>query len=375
MRSVGVEEELLLVDPKTGEPRALSTAVLAIAARWSRAGRQHTFTKELHGQQLEFATHPQTGMRELAAEIRRWRAEAADHAAEAGGAVAALATSPLPAGPALSEGKRYRWIQEHFGLTAQEQLTSGCHVHVSVVSDEEGVGVLDRIRPWLSVLLALSANSPFWQGHDSGYSSYRSRVWGRWPSAGPVEVFGSADRYHRQVRDLLGTGVLHDEGMIYFDARLSRTYPTVEVRAADVCLDASTTALIATLTRGLVDTAARQWRDGEPPARHGVGLLRAAAWRASRSGLDDTLIHPLTMRPAPAERVVHALLAHVEDALDANGDLDHAREGLARLLRTGNGARVQRQLLRRTGSLREVVAACVRRTQEGARAEEAPAPS
>ncbi|MET9803876.1 glutamate--cysteine ligase [Streptomyces sp. NPDC006368] len=365
MRTVGVEEELLLVDPRSGEPVALSAAVLDAAAKESGDGRAHVFQKELQGQQLEFATRPQSDMGELAAEIERCRAEAARHAAEVGGAVAALATSPLPARPALGEGERYRWIQEQLALSAQEQLTCGCHVHVSVVSDEEGVAVLDRIRPWLSVLLALSANSPFWQGQDSGYSSYRNRVWGRWPGTGPVELFGSADRYHQQVRDLVGTGVLYDEGMVYFDARLSRNYPTVEVRSPDVCLDAATTALVATLTRGLVDTAARQWREGVPPERHGIGLLRAAAWRAARSGLDDTLVHPLTMRPAPAERVVHALLGHIEDALEDNGDLPYARKGIAELLSHGNGARVQRRLLRRTGSLREVVAACVRRTQEG----------
>ncbi|MFG3497108.1 glutamate--cysteine ligase [Streptomyces sp. NPDC047928] len=366
MRSVGVEEELLLVDPRTGEPCSRSHAVLAVAAKENR-GRTHAFTKELQRQQLEFATRPCTAMGELAAEIERCRVEAARHATEAGAAVAALATSPLPAPFAVNEGKRYRWIQQHFGLTALEQLTSGCHVHVSVESDEEGVAVIDRIQPWLSVLLALSANSPFWQGHDSGYSSYRSRVWGRWPSSGPVEVFGSAARYHEQVRELVGTGVLQDEGMIYFDARLSSKYPTVEVRAADVCLDASTTVLVATLVRALVDTAARQWRAGEPPAPHGVGLLRAAAWRAGRSGLEDELIHPLTMRPAPAERVVRALFAHVETALDDNGDLAYARKGLDDLLSGGNGAAVQRRLLRRHGSLRAVVLECVRRTREGVR--------
>ncbi|MCH0542629.1 glutamate--cysteine ligase [Streptomyces sp. MUM 203J] len=366
MRSVGVEEELLLVDPRTGEPQALSGAVLAIAAEQNQ-GRAHAFTKELQGHQLEFGTHPRTTMAELAAEIERCRAEAARHAAEAGAAVAALATSPLPVRPALNDDRRYRWIQEHFGLTALEQLTCGCHVHVSVTSDEEGVAVLDRIRPWLSVLLGLSANSPFWQGHDSGYASYRSRVWGRWPSTGPVELFGSADHYHRQVRDLVSTGVLQDEGMIYFDARLSSRYPTVEIRAADVCLDASTTVLVATLVRALVDTAAREWRAGRPPAGHGIGLLRAASWRAGRSGLDGDLIHPLTMRPAPAERVVQALLHHVEEALEDNGDLPQARKALDDLMSRGTGAHVQRRLLRRHGSLGGVVRECVRRTQERVR--------
>lgn len=364
MRSVGVEEELLLVDVETGEPRALSAAVLAVADRTTQDdGEEHVFEKELHGQQLEFATHPQTGMEELAAEIARSRGEATDHAERFGAAVAALATSPLPVSPSVSSGERYRWLEEHFGLTTQEQLTCGCHVHVSVESDEEGVAVLDRIRPWLSVLLALSANSPFWQGRDSRYSSYRSRVWGRWPSAGPVGVFGSADRYHEQVRGMLGTGVLLDEGMIYFDARLSHTYPTVEIRVADVCLDASTTVLLATLVRGLVETAAREWRAERPPAPHGVGLLRLAAWRAARSGLEERLIHPVTMTPESAEDVVGALLSHVRDALEDSGDLASVRKGLADLLKTGNGARIQRDLLERTGSLGELVAECARRTR------------
>ncbi|MGW0699161.1 glutamate--cysteine ligase 2 [Streptomyces sp. NPDC002867] len=361
MRSVGVEEELLLVDAASGEPRALSQAVLAAGA-CSAAGEEDAFEAELQCQQLEFATRPQTDMGALAHEITRWRAEAMRRAEKLGAGVAALATSPLPVDPVIAAGERYRWMREQYGLTAQEQLTCGCHVHVSVASDEEGVAVLDRIRPWLSVLLALSANSPFWQGRDSGYSSYRSRVWGRWPSAGPVEIFGSADRYHEQVGSMVGTGVLRDLGMIYFDARLSRNYPTVEVRVADVCLDPAATVLVATLVRGLVETAAREWQAGVPPSRHSVGLLRLAAWRAGRSGLEEQLVHPATMRPAPAETVVHALFDHVRDALEDTGDLLHAQDSLAAVLKNGTGAQAQREMLARTGSLRKTVAACVRRT-------------
>ncbi|HEY9440751.1 MAG TPA: glutamate--cysteine ligase [Streptomyces sp.] len=360
MRSVGVEEELLLVDPRSGEPQALAAAVLASAERGADGAT--AFDGELHRQQLEFATLPQTGMAALAEQIVRLRAEAMNRAVELDAAVVALATSPLPASPSIGPDERYRWLEKEFGLTAQEQLTCGCHVHVSVDSDDEGVGVLDRIRPWLHVLLALSANSPFWHGRDSGYCSYRSRVWGRWPSAGPVEVFGSAERYHEQVRAVIATGTLRDEGMIYFDARLSHHCPTVEVRVADVCLDPATTVLLATLVRGLVETAAREWRAGVPPVPHAVGLLRLASWRSGRSGLDGELVHPLTMRAEPAEDVVRALVGHVRDALEDSGDLAAALDTLDRLLRTGNGARVQRELLSRGGSLRTVVTECVRRT-------------
>ncbi|WP_328623040.1 glutamate--cysteine ligase 2 [Streptomyces sp. NBC_00354] len=370
MRSVGVEEELLLVDARSGEPLAVSGAVLAAADR--SVGQQpqgggapgHPFEKELQKEQVEFATKPVTDMGELQDEITRCRHEARRHAASAGALVAAIATSPLPARPSLNAGKRYQWLGRQLGLTAQEQLTCGCHVHVSVVSDEEGVAVLDRIRPWLPVLTAMSANSPFWQGEDSNYASYRSRVWNRLPSAGPTDVFGSADRYHEHVRAMIDTGVLHDEGMIYFDARLSASYPTVEIRVADVCLEASTPVLLAAVVRALVETAARSWRDGEPPARIGTNLLRLAAWRAGRSGLDGPLLHPETMKETPAAEAVRALHAHVQEALVEHGDDERVREGIAGLLERGNGARIQRELLRTQGSLAAVVTHCARITTD-----------
>ncbi|WP_344609968.1 glutamate--cysteine ligase [Streptomyces glaucus] len=361
MRTVGVEEELLLVDPESGEPRALSAAVLARAAQDD--AEQDVFEKELHDQMLEFATHPQSDMGALRAEIARCRKEAARHAEGIGCTVAALATSPLPVSPSVGMNRRYQWMADQYGIATREQMVMGCHVHVSVDSDEEGVAVIDRIRPWLSVLAAISANSPFWQGKDSGYHSYRSRVWQRWPSAGPTEIFGSAERYHRRVADMVATGALLDHGMIYFDARLSQRYPTVEIRVADVCLHAHTAALVATLARGLVETAAREWRAGAEPADHSVSLLRLAGWRAARSGLAEELLHPATMRRMPARTVLRALLEHVEEALADTGDLDRVREACAELLRHGTGAQVQRALLERTGSLRDVVTECVRLTQ------------
>ncbi|EKX62516.1 glutamate--cysteine ligase 2 [Streptomyces ipomoeae] len=361
MRTVGVEEELLLVDPETGEPQARAAAMLARAAR--EGAGQEVFQKELHDEQVELATHPQSRMAELGAEIIRCRKDAARHAEGLGSAVAALATSPLPVKPTITVDNRYRWLTREFGLNNQVMLVCGCHVHVSVDSEDEGVAVLDRIRPWLSVLTALSANSPFWQGSDTLYASYRSQVWDRWPMAGPAEIFGSADRYHRCVEDLLATQIVRDQGMVYFDARLSPRYPTVEIRVADVCLHPDTTVLIASLTRGLVDTAAREWQTGVEPLGHSPELLRLATWRAARSGMSENLLDPTTMRPRPAVDVIRALLDQVEDALTDNGDLDRVHEALAELTRRGNGARVQREVLERTGSLRDVVAACVRHTQ------------
>ncbi|KRV49764.1 carboxylate--amine ligase [Wenjunlia vitaminophila] len=356
VRSVGVEEELLLVDPATGHPRAVAGAVLR------SPGDNDPLVAELQREQLETGTRPCLTMDELSDEVRRWRREASERARQADVEVAALATSPLPVDPSVSPMARYRRICEEYGLTAQEQLTCGCHVHVGVESDEEGVAVLDRVRPWLAPLIALSGNSPFWQGRDTGYTSYRSQVWSRWPSSGPVELFGSAKRYHAAVQAMVDSGTLLDRGMVYFDARLSANYPTVEIRVADVCLDADDTVLIAALIRALVETAAREWLQGEPPDPMSVPLLRLASWRAGRSGLDGQLLHPVGHTPVPAEQVLRTLVEHCAAALISAGDLALVQERVHAVLRRGNGAAAQHEALRGGGGLAGVVATAVART-------------
>lgn len=359
LRTVGVEEELLLVNPRSGRPRAVSGAVLRLTED-GPAGP--ALAQELQQQQVETETRPCRTLEEVDAELRRWRREAARAAERVGAAVVALGTSPFPAQPATTPKPRYRRMVEEFGLTAQEQLTCGCHVHVVVDSGDEGVAVLDRIRPWLAPLLALSANSRFWNGRDSGFASYRSQVWGRWPSAGPTGEFGSLDAYRATVRALLATGTLLDEGMLYFDARLSYHQPTVEVRLADVCLHPEDAVLLAALVRGLVETAARAWRAGEPPPQARTELLRLASWRAGRSGIEAELVHPRTGLPVSAAAAVQALLDHVTPALADAGDLDAVGELLRAVLRRGTGARAQLAAFARAGELVDVVTQAVQGT-------------
>ena len=353
VRSLGVEEELLLVESGTGQPRAVAETALR-AIRHSKADGDNlnsladgdaaeSLDFELQRQQLETNSKPCRDLGELGQELRRCRALAAEAAARAGARVAALATSPVPVVPQLVRNSRYLEMASAFGLTAYEQLTCGCHVHVKIFSADEGVAVLDRIRPWLAVLLALSANSPFWQGRDSGYASFRYQAWGRWPSSGPTDAFGTGEIYWQTVRQMVRTGTLLDTGMVYFDARLSEHYPTLELRIADVCLHADDAVLIAALSRALVDTEARRWRAGVGVPHQRTEMLRLAAWRASRSGLDDVLLNPLTWLPEPAGIVANALLEHVRDALDEEGDTDTATELLAAVLARGNGATFQRK--------------------------------
>jgi carboxylate-amine ligase len=362
MRTVGVEEELLLVDATSGAPRAVSGAALRFEAARTRTepapddrSPGGTLGPELQQQQIEIDTTPCTDLADLARQLRMWRTRADDAARSAGARAVALATSPLPVAPQTTVKPRYQRMAEHFGLTTVEQLTCGCHVHVGVGSEDEAVAVADRVRIWLPALLAISANSPYWQQVDSGYASFRSQAWTRFPTAGPTEIFGSAEAYRQRVNAMINSGTVLDAGMIYFDVRPSEVYPTVEFRTADVCMRAEDAVLIAALCRAMVDTAVQAWRSGEPAEPASVIMLRLASWRAGRSGTADQLLDPYSWVPRPAGEVLARLVDHCRGALRQAGDEELVDSGIARILADGTGATRQRMINGGTGDLSAVV--------------------
>jgi carboxylate-amine ligase len=373
-RTVGVEEEFLLIDP-AGTPSAAgrqvvpdeppSSIIWKFFKSTSEIGDSAGIEHELQQEQAETGTRVRVDLGDLHADLlsrRRVLADAA-HRHEVG--IAALATSPVPVDPTPTPDPRYLQMMRDYAVTAREQLTCGCHVHVGIDSRAEGIVVVNAIQPWLSVILALSANSPFWQGNDTGYSSYRRMVWDRWPGAGPTAPFADEDEYDQTVSQLLDSQVLLDDGMVYFDARLSAKYPTVEVRVADVCSDPEDAVLVAALCRGLVDAAAADSEPGRYWPRARVELLRGAAWRAARSGLEGDLVDPVTGTAVPAEQRLQQLVDRVAPALRRHGDLELVESSLQRLLREGTGAARQRADYARASELRDVVMGAAERTVAG----------
>lgn len=355
VRKFGVEEELLLVDAASLHPLPAAEQVVHLARRVSHSG--HTITQEFKQEQIEVVSPPQTTLAAQLMAIRTGRAMAEEAAAQVGGRVVALPTAPGALIPQLVPTARFQQIRDSFGITAVEQLTCGFHVHVEINSRAEGIAVMDRIRVWLPTILALSANSPFWGGVDTGFASYRYQLWNRWPTTGPTEIFGSVDSYDRLRETLLATQVPMDVGMLYFDARLAERFPTIEVRVADVCPEAEHAAVIAALIRALVETAARAWCDGTEPEPVRGELLRTWSWQASRDGVDTTLILPATGHRAPAAEVVASLLDHVRPALLKYGEEDAVTATVGAILRTGSGARRQREAYARRQEMYDVVAA------------------
>jgi carboxylate-amine ligase len=368
VRKVGVEEELLLVDPGTGELANSAGAVLHEHRTERGDAPPPSASRDLEGELLrhmvETHTDPTDDLAEISRQLRQARRTAIAAAEESGVAVVAVATAPLGAVvPEVSANPRYERIVQEFGDTGRGAGTLGMHVHVDVADDEEGVRVIDGLRPWLPLLTALTSNSPYASGRDTGYASWRQQVWTRWPTAGTAEPYGSAAEYHRVSDTLIRVGAALDDGMLYYDARLSATYPTVEIRVADTCTDVDDAVLAAALARGLVETLAER-SEPRDPARS--DLLRAAWWRAARYGLTGDLVHPLTWDRVPAAEALRALAEEVGPALESAGDSALVDDGLARLATSGTGARRQRQAFERTGDLQGVVADLLTRTAEAA---------
>ena len=360
--TVGVEEEFLLVDPGTGEPVPRNRDV---AAHAERHGIE--LQLELTSCQVETTSpvaHGADELREALIALRRGAAEAAD---EAGARLLAVGLPPtVPHEFPLTDKPRYREIGERFGMIAHEQGICGCHVHVAVPDRATAIAVSNRLRPWLPTILALSANSAVYRSADTGYASWRSVLWARWPSAGPPPHFESAAEYDALVEIMLASGAALDDGMVYWDVRPSAKFPTVEVRVADVPATVADTVLLAALVRALVMTALSDIDQGRPEKPLSSHALAAAYWRASRDGLGGFAVDLIDSHAlVPAPHMLEALLERVAPALKAVGDHGTVTAEVRRVLAEGNGATRQLAAWQRRGEVSDVIDDVARATLAG----------
>jgi carboxylate-amine ligase len=350
--TLGVEEEYLLVDAV--EPRGVEAveAVFDEVPDELRGNVQHEFNRS----QIEVASPPQLELAALHQSLGRLRTGLAAAAQRAGARLVAVGTGPA-AGPStrVVDTPRYHRMRERFGDLSPGQGMCGTHVHVSVPDPETGVQILNHLRPWLPIFQAATANSPLYGGHDTGYASWRSVMWERWPTVGPTPYLESHEQYETLVSDLVASGAMLDEGMLYWYARLSANYPTVEIRMGDVMPGLDDTLLLAALARALVATLLNDVRDGIPAPNVPHPLLMAAHWRAAHDGLEGVNIDMATREPRPAWRLLRQLVDYVGPELERHGDAEIVPVLLGRLRSKGTGAARQRAVLAQNGSVADVV--------------------
>lgn len=348
MITLGVEEEYLLIDAVTGRLAPQGDKVRTAAGLKPFVSDQELHT-ELSQAQVEAVTPVCGTLDEVGGHLLRLRHAVTAAAEGLGCRVLASGTPPAhnPSVP-VTDRPRYRAMQRQAPQLVAEQLVNGMHIHAAVPDRPTGVQVLNRIRLWLPVLTAMSANSPLWEGEDTGFATWRTLVYDRWPVSGVPPYFADDTDYDRRVQRLLDVGVIADTGQLYWQARLSERYPTIEVRCFDVQLRTDEAVMFAGVVRALVQRAMWDTTEGAPVWQPGPEMLDAAMWQAARHGLSGDLIGPDGERRRAGD-VVCRLICHVGRALEYAGDAREVRALVHRLLQLGTGADRQRQALARGG--------------------------
>ncbi|MGW1587837.1 carboxylate-amine ligase [Streptomyces sp. NPDC002386] len=344
---LGAEEEFHVLDVESGRlvPRAAE-----LIGRLARPG----FTTELQRSVVESNSGVHGTLEELYTDLSSTRLRLESAAAGLGLAVVAAGTVPLARVRPLdvTADARYERMVDDYRMVADEQLICSAQIHVDVPDRDTAVRAMCLVSPWLPPLLALSGSSPYWLGSDTGYASWRTMLWQRWPTAGPAGCHRDAADYDSSLEELIRSGVISDAGMVYHDVRPSAHQRTLELRICDACPRVETVVLVAGLFRALVRDACERLAQADGPlcdGRH--DWLRAASWRAARSGLEGQLVDPASRSAAPAGTVLRGMRARLRPALEASGDWDTVHALMEEALALGSAAHRLRRVARTGGLL------------------------
>lgn len=309
--SVGLEEELMLLEAGTFAPAPRSGLVVSEAAGLGLAG---DVKLELFASIVELATGVCASAQEALGQASALRGAVAGIVAEAGLAVAAGGTHPLarPEEQPVADVERYRDFVSWAGVSARRQGVNGLHVHVGMPSAEACFHALEGVLPWLPVVLALSANSPYLAGEETGLASNRAEILAQLPRSGAPPAFASYEDWEVFAERLVRLGLAPDYTAIWWDVRPHPRFGTLEVRTPDQPTELARTGAFAALLQALCVAVLREPRRPHDPA--GRGLYAHNRWAALRFGSQARLVHPGGERLAPVPELAEELLDLVAPA-------------------------------------------------------------
>ena len=357
--TLGVEEEFHLIDLERWQLSARAPQLLSKLPPGS-------YSAEIQRTTVETNTAVVATLGELRDDLLLLRKGLVDVAGREGLGIAAVGTAPRStfADFELTATGRYGRMQEQYRLLVDEQLICGTQVHVGVADRDLAVDIGQRMARDLPALLALSASSPYWNGSDTGYASIRTIIWQRWPTAGSTGRLASAAEYDKLLADLIGSGVIADAKMAYFDVRPSSHVPTLELRVCDACPLVDDAVLIAGLFRAMVRAGELDIEAGRPRMTTPAPLHRAAMWQAARGGLSGQLLDGSdNPRPLVAAEVVRRLVDRLRPQLEDLGDWADVTELTENALARGNSADRQRAAFAERGEIDDVMRLVVSDTE------------
>jgi glutamate---cysteine ligase / carboxylate-amine ligase len=361
--SIGIEEEYQTIDPET---RDLRSHIQSEIIPKGKAVTDERVKPEMHQSVIEVGTRVCRDIKEAKADIRKLRREMISLAKENGLLLAAAATHPFAdwRKQEIYPDERYKRVVEDLQLVARANLVFGLHVHVGIEDRNTTIHIMNSMRYFLPHILALSTNSPFWMGMNTGFKSYRSKVFERFPRTNIPDTFSNWADFETFVSLLIKTNCIDNAKKIWWDVRPHPFFSTLEVRVCDIPMRLDETMAIAALIQATVAKLYRLHAANQSFRLYGRALIMENKFRAARYGMGGMLIDFGKESEVPLRDLMVEYLAFIDDVVDDLGSREEINY-IHEILASGTGADRQLEVYEKTGELKKVVDYIVEQTQVG----------
>ena len=361
--TIGIEEEYQTIDPVT---RDLRSHIHAELLEKGKVLLQERVKAEMHQSVVEVGTGVCKDIKEAAVEVKKLRRDIIGLAKENGLKLASVATHPFAdwRTQEIHPDERYKNIVEDLQLVARANLIFGLHVHIGIEDRETAIHMMNHSRYFLPHMLALSTNSPFWLGMDTGLKSYRGKVFDKFPRTNIPDYFPSWGEYENFVKLLIKTNCIDNAKKIWWDIRPHPFFNTIEFRVCDIPMRADETIALAALIQATVAKLYKLYEANQGFRLYRRALIMENKWRAGRYGLDGKLIDFGKQKEVPARDLIYEYLDFVDDVADELGSREELNY-IRKIVEQGSGADRQLRVFRETQDLRKVVDYIVEETEAG----------
>jgi carboxylate-amine ligase len=360
--TLGIEEEFAIVDPETRELRSHIQEIL----EGGKVMLKEQIKPEMHQSVVELGTEVCQSIVDARAHVIELRSKLAELAGRSGLKIASVGTHPFShwRDQLITQGERYQEIVKDMQQLARANLIFGLHVHVGIPDRESAIHVMNQARYFVPHIYALSVNSPFWVGQNTGLKGYRLKVFERFPRTGIPDAFESLSEYEDYCKLLVKTGCVDNAKKIWWDIRLHPFFDTLEMRVCDAQSRVDDTLAIAALTQAVVARLYKLLRQNITFRVYRRRLLDENRWRASRYGIDGKLIDFGKEAEVETRSLLHELLEFISTEVEELGTIKEMAH-VERIIREGTGADRQLEVFERTQDMKAVVDQIVEETYEG----------
>ena len=362
--TLGIEEEFQTIDPQSGELRSHMSKIV----EGGKIVLQERVKAEMHQAVVEVGTDICNDIQDARNEVTYLRKMIIELADQQNLKIAAAGTHPFSdwQQQLITPNERYDQLIDELRDVARSNLIFGMHVHVGIASRNEGIHIMNAVRYFLPHIYALSTNSPFWRGRNTGFKSYRSKIFDKFPRTGIPDFFSSATEYDEYIALLVKTGCIDNGKKIWWDIRLHPFFDTIEFRICDVPMRVVETICLAAIMQALVAKIYKLQRANLNFRPYRRVLIAENKWRAARYGIEGKLIDFGKEEEVPTHQLIYELLEFVDDVMDELGSRQEC-EYVHEILKNGTGADRQLAVFNETNDLKAVVDYIVQETSYGVR--------